>query len=106
MKPLRLALPAACFLAAQLLAGEITITLPPETAALKPGVGADLAQANCLTCHSAEYISSQPKMPRKFWEAEVKKMKEKFAAPLADENLAALADYLTATYGLAEKKAP
>jgi hypothetical protein len=45
-------------------------------------------------------------MPRKFWEAEVKKMKEKFAAPLADENLAALADYLTATYGLAGQKTP
>jgi mono/diheme cytochrome c family protein len=86
--------------------GEVTITLPPETAALKPGKGAELAQANCLMCHSTDYISAQPRMPRKFWEAEVKKMKEKFAAPLADENLAALADYLTATYGLAEQKTP
>ena len=95
---------AACILASalivQLHAGEIAIILPPETAALKPGAGAALAQTNCMTCHSADYISSQPKMPRKFWEAEVKKMKEKYAAPLADENLTALADYLTATYGI------
>ncbi len=102
---------AAYFLASALAitrlhAGEMTITLPPETVALKPGAGAELAQANCMMCHSVDYISSQPRMPRKFWEAEVKKMKEKFAAPLADENLAALADYLTATYGLVEKKAP
>lgn len=102
---------AAAFLASALFvtlvrASEVTITLPPETAAFKPGAGAELAQANCMTCHSAEYIATQPRMPRKFWEAEVKKMKEKFAAPLADENLAALADYLTATYGIPEKKAP
>ncbi|MCE9610891.1 MAG: hypothetical protein K8R23_11915 [Chthoniobacter sp.] len=69
---------AACFAAlmltaAVLRAGEVTIALPPETAALKPGPGADLAKANCMTCHSVDYISSQPKMPRKFWEAEVKK---------------------------------
>lgn len=102
---------AACFAAlmltaAVLRAGEVTIALPPETAALKPGPGADLAKANCMTCHSVDYISSQPKMPRKFWEAEVKKMKEKFAAPLADENLATLTDYLTAIYGVAEQKTP
>ena len=97
---------ASALLAAQLHAGELTIALPSETAAFKPGTGAELAQANCMTCHSVEYIATQPRMPRKFWEAEVKKMKEKFAAPLADENLAALADYLTATYGIPEKKAP
>ena len=98
--------PASAILFTQLHAGEVTITLPPETATLKPGTGAELAQANCMTCHSVEYIATQPRMPRKFWEAEVKKMKEKFAAPLADENLAALADYFTATYGIPEKKVP
>ena len=97
---------ASALLATQLHAGEVTITLPPETAAFKPGTGAELTQANCLMCHSVEYIATQPRMPRKFWEAEVKKMKEKFAAPLADENLAALADYLTATYGIPDKKTP
>ncbi len=97
---------ASTVFATQLHAGEVTIVLPLETATLKAGAGAELAQANCLMCHSVDYISSQPRMPRKFWEAEVKKMKEKFAAPLADENLAALTDYLTATYGVLDKKTP
>lgn len=85
-------------------AGETMITLPAETAAFKPGRGAELAQANCLICHSADYISMQPPMPRAFWEGTLKKMKEKFGAPTPDETLVALAEYLTATYGVPDKK--
>src|SRR5438128_140864 len=51
-------------------AGEVTITLPPETVSLRPGPYLDVAQANCTACHSADYLSIQPPMPRKFWEAE------------------------------------
>jgi len=92
--------------AATVLAGDVSITLPAETAALKPGKGAELAQANCLICHSAEYISTQPPMPRKFWEASVKKMIEKYAAPTPPDVTAALADYLTATYGVPDAPKP
>jgi len=83
---------------------ELTITLPAETATLKPGKGVDLAQGHCVMCHSVEYISTQPPMPRKFWEATVKKMKEKFAAPTPDDATAALVDYFTAAYGVPDKK--
>lgn len=86
------------------VAGEVTITLPAETGAFKPGKGADLASAHCLMCHSVEYVSTQPPMTRKFWEATLKKMKEKFAAPTPDDALPALADYLTTTYGVPDKK--
>ena len=86
------------------VAGEVTITLPAETSAFKPGKGADLASAHCLMCHSVEYISTQPPMARKFWEATLKKMKEKFAAPTPDDALPALADYLTSAYGVPDKK--
>jgi len=41
----------------------------------------------------------QPPMPCKFWEATVKKMKEKFGVPTPDAHVAALVDYLSATYG-------
>ncbi len=79
----------------------VSIQLPPETAAYRSGPGVELAQGHCVTCHSADYISSQPPMPRKFWEASVKKMKEKFGAPIPDNIAVLLADYLTATYGVA-----
>lgn len=94
MKPLLL------FLATMAVASAapVTIELPPDTTTFKPGPGMELAQGYCFVCHSTEYIASQPLMPRKFWEASVKKMKEKFAAPLP-EDTTALVDYLTATYG-------
>ena len=82
------------------IAAEVKIELPTPAADFKPGKGADLAQAHCLICHSSDYISTQPPMARKFWEATLKKMKEKFGAPTPDDALPALAEYLTATYGL------
>jgi hypothetical protein len=79
-------------------AGTAEFEWPPETATLKPGKGVELAQGLCMNCHSADYLSMQPPMPRKFWEGIVKKMKEKYAAPMP-EDTSALADYLTAEYG-------
>ncbi len=79
--------------------GPAEFEWPPETATFKPGKGAELAQGLCLNCHSADYVSMQPPMPRKFWEGVVKKMKEKYAAPMPDDTTA-LADYLTHEYGV------
>jgi sulfite dehydrogenase len=83
------------------LAVEMKITLPEETVTLRDGPGLLLVKANCLTCHSSEYISTQPPMPRAFWEASVKKMREKYGAALADGDLQGLVDYLAVTYGAA-----
>ena len=104
MKPSRIAFLIFSF-PALLCAGEVSITLPPETGAYKMGAGVEVVQANCLMCHSTEYVSSQPPMPRKFWEANVKKMKEKFGAPIQDAQVAAIVEYLAATYGVPEKPA-
>lgn len=73
--------------------------LPDETAEFRPGPGVELAQANCTACHSADYINTQPpRMGPSFWEAEVKKMKKTYGAPIEDADLKGIADYLSATY--------
>lgn len=95
-----LLVPGAVLAGLALHAGEVTIELPVETVTFKPASGIENAQANCVTCHSADYIQYQPPMPRKFWEAEVKKMQQKYAAPIADDKIAAIVDYLTAAYGV------
>ena len=82
------------------LATEKTIELPPETGTYREAPGVDKATTHCMTCHSVEYTSTQPPMGRKFWEAEVVKMREKYAAPIPESEIAALADYLTAAYGV------
>jgi len=97
----RLAIPFLLSLAAiasSAIAEPITYQLPPETAALKPGPGVDTA-ALCTACHSADYITTQPRGKGKaFWQAEVRKMIKVYGAPIDDKDAATIASYLAATY--------
>src|SRR5438046_9752049 len=53
-----------------------------------------------MTCHSAQYVQSQPpSSPRGYWEATVKKMKKPFGAQFPDDDIPAIVDYLVKTYG-------
>lgn len=83
-------------------ATELAIELPPETGAYKQAKGVELAQAFCVQCHSVEYTSVQPPMPAKFWDAEVKKMREKYFAAVPPEMDAKLVEYLVKAYGVRE----
>ena len=83
-------------------ARPLEIKLPQETASYKPSTlpGYNLAQQNCMICHSAQYVSTQPSTStRAYWDATVKKMKKPFGAPLKDEDIPAIVDYLVKTYG-------
>ena len=76
--------------------------LPPETATLAPGPNRDVAESYCIVCHSVDYITTQPRNladPRKFWTAEVNKMRQVYGAPIPDEDAAKIVDYLVASYG-------
>jgi cytochrome c551/c552 len=91
------------FLLPMLLLGPayaLDIQLPAETAAFKQDAGAEIANGQCLVCHSVEYVSTQPPMPRAFWKSEVQKMQQKYAAPIPDTQVEAVADYLTRNYGV------
>ena len=77
--------------------------LPDEKPAFKTVRGADLVQANCIMCHSHEYITTQPALTRDQWKASVAKMQAKYGAPLALENVDAVLDYLAMAYGKAAK---
>ena len=56
--------------------GKFNLPVEPET--YRAGEGSQFAQTCCLNCHSTEYVETQPPMPEKFWDASVKKMKDKF----------------------------
>ncbi len=83
----------------------VQIEMPLETAAYKPTLGADLANAQCLTCHSAEYVSTQPPMPRAFWKGSIDKMIGKYGAPIPPEQVELLADYFAKNYGIHDTNA-
>jgi sulfite dehydrogenase len=81
-------------------AAALDIKLPPETAAFKQDAGAEIANGQCLTCHSVEYVVIQPPMQRAFWKAEVQKMQQKYGAQIPEEQVEAVVDYLTKNYGV------
>ena len=88
------ALTASCAIAAGL-----SIELPPETAAFRPGTGMDIANSHCLICHSADYVLTQPPTTtRAQWKAIVEKMRQRFGAPLPAEQVDVVVDYLAKTY--------
>lgn len=78
----------------------LDIQLPAETGAFKQAAGAEIANGQCLTCHSVEYVVIQPPMQRAFWIAEVKKMQQKYGAQIPDAQVEPVVDYLTKTYGV------
>ena len=52
-----------------------------------------------MSCHSVDYISTQPpQRGKEFWEVEVKKMIKLYPAPSSFADAKTIADYLTKTY--------
>lgn len=70
------------------------ITLPADTSTLPPGPNADLVTANCLACHSATMLTTQPALKPEQWQATIKKMREVYKAPIAEGDVPAIAQYL------------
>ena len=82
-------------------AKPIAYDLPEETATLKPGPNVELAQGNCMGCHSVDYIITQPRGPqfaKDFWQAEVTKMIKVYGAPIDEADVPKIVDYLTQVY--------
>lgn len=93
------ALLTAC--TAPAISAQKSITLPPDGAQLVPSTlsGYSKAQANCVACHSAEYMLYQPPTSsRAYWETMVKRMKAVFNAPIDDSDMPVIVDYLVKTY--------
>jgi mono/diheme cytochrome c family protein len=67
---------------------------------LKEGPGRDKVEANCVACHSLDYIQTNSVfLNRTVWEAEVNKMRKVMGAPIKDEDVKEIVDYLTTYYG-------
>jgi len=70
-----------------------------EITALKDAPGHDLTVGRCIICHSLEYIpSNAPAMNRAAWQKTIQKMRERFGAPITDDEAKQILDYLDANY--------
>lgn len=80
-------------------AGPVPITLPDTYvpfADLPGGPSADAVNANCLGCHSAEMVMTQPRLTPAEWQAEIAKMRNVYKAPVAAYDDAAILAWLVA----------
>jgi hypothetical protein len=70
-----------------------------EKVVLKDAPGRDKAQ-QCLGCHSLDYIQMNSRfLDKAGWTASVNKMINAFGAPIAKEDVDAIATYLSENYG-------
>src|SRR5262249_44127150 len=96
-----LVLAALAAAATATLAKPVTYTRPGESSTLKKtdAPGYLRAEAQCVSCHSRDYITTQPPgKGKEFWAAEVNKMITVYGAPIPEPDRAPLVDYLAATY--------
>ncbi len=67
---------------------------------LRDGPGKSLVQANCVMCHSLDYIQMNSVfLDREGWQKSVDKMIKVMGAPVRPEDVAPIVDYLAAAYG-------
>lgn len=80
-------------------ASETLRAATPEVTELHEGPGRDLTVGLCMICHSIDYIpASAPAMNRSAWQKTIQKMRERFGAPITDEQANMILDYLSASY--------
>lgn len=80
----------------------VEMDLPTETAVYRSSnmPGYQLVQKNCIACHSAQYVTTQPpSTSRNAWHAIVTKMQKNYGAPIAEDDIPAMVDYLVTVYG-------
>ena len=76
---------------------SVSVELPASDITFPGGAAADAINANCLSCHSAGMVLTQPNLAKAAWAAEVDKMIHTFKAPIDQGAVAAIVDYLSET---------
>ncbi|HEX8521316.1 MAG TPA: c-type cytochrome [Tepidisphaeraceae bacterium] len=74
-----------------------TIEMPKFQSDLPEGPGRELVATACLSCHSTRYIAMQPPLNAAKWEENVRKMMKTFGAPIAEDQVQPIVQYLMAT---------
>ena len=80
------------------------IKMPYISFPMKEGKGMYATKGRCNMCHSWGYTINQGKQSRKFWERKVIKMITVFNAPIKNEDIKTVVDYLYENYGNGEEE--
>ncbi len=83
-----------------------SITLPDYAPEVPQGPNVDTFTNNCLLCHSARYVLTQPRFSESVWTSEVKKMVGVYGASISDADQTKIIEYLTAVHGVTAPASP
>src|SRR5207253_2227541 len=72
------------------------IDLPHYQANLPPAPGRDAFAVACMACHTTRYITTQPPLTPAKWEESVRKMMKVYAAPIAEDQVQPIVQYIVA----------
>lgn len=88
-------------LAALICTGPALTSAADETSFVLPeGEGRERVQALCSMCHSLDYIViNSPFQDRTAWERTVRKMVSVMGAPLTEDDVVVVVNYLAGQYG-------
>jgi mono/diheme cytochrome c family protein len=79
--------------------GAGLVSAGEETIGLREAPGRDLTIAYCATCHSLDYIQMNAEVfDRAAWQKSVRKMIDRFGAPIPEEDAQRIAAYLAEAY--------
>jgi len=77
-----------------------SIMLPQYPPEIAEGPNVEAYRKDCLTCHTARYVSMQPRFSKTVWQNEVKKMVDAYGAPIPEADQALIVEYLVAVKGV------
>ena len=80
----------------KLVLKSVTADLPFGDRMFPDGPGSEAVNNNCLACHSAGMVLTQPALSKEQWHHEVEKMRTAYKAPIDPKDISAIVDYLVA----------
>jgi cytochrome c5 len=75
------------------------IVLPQYPGQIMQGPNVQVYERDCLMCHTARYVSMQPRFSKTVWQSEVKKMVDAYGASISEADQALIVEYLFAVKG-------
>jgi hypothetical protein len=73
---------------------SVDVEFPDPGRQFPGGHEAEAINNNCLACHSAGMVLTQPRLSRAEWQNEVDKMRNTYKAPVTAADVPAIVDYL------------
>lgn len=84
----------------------VGVDLPASSRKFPPGINSDLIVTHCLMCHSPGMILEQPPLTESEWAKVTNKMRSHFGAPIPEDDISAIARYLSTINGRPNDSGP